>query len=160
MDVSDGGGSTADEAEAEAAEYQVERVAKQRTKGGVKEYYVKWVGYSDAENTWEPVENLGNSTDLIEEFEAKQKAQATEKKRKRPDKKGAAEQKQEEAPAMQSMRQAYATEGDDASGWDLREEPCHICRHPCFYTLIRSSHPDAFQHPEPAAEPEESAEAV
>ena len=61
---------------------------------------------------------------------------------------------------MQSMRQAYATEGDDASGWDLREEPCHICRHPCFYTLIRSSHPDAFQHPEPAAEPEESAEAV
>ena len=160
MDVSDGGGSTADEAEAEAAEYQVESVVKQRTKGGVKEYYVKWVGYSDAENTWEPVENLGNSTELIEEFEAKQKAQATEKKRKRPDKKGAAEQKQEEAPAMQSMRLAYATEGDDASGWDLREEPCHICRHPCFYTLIRSSHPDAFQHPEPAAEPEESAEAV
>ena len=36
----------------EEEEYQVEAILKQRTKGGRKEYYVKWVGYDEADNTW------------------------------------------------------------------------------------------------------------
>jgi hypothetical protein len=33
-------------------------------------YYVKWVGYSEDECSWEPVEHLTNATDLIKEYHA------------------------------------------------------------------------------------------
>jgi len=32
------------------------------------EYLVHWKGYPDEEDTWEPVENLGNANNAIEEF--------------------------------------------------------------------------------------------
>ena len=41
--------------------------------------------------------------------------------------------------------------------WDLQEEPCHNCRHPCFYTMLVSSHKDAAQPPA-AQEEDETAE--
>ena len=34
-------------------------------------YFIKWVGYSAKENTWEPVENLTNVIYMVEEFENK-----------------------------------------------------------------------------------------
>jgi len=43
----------------------------------------------------------------------------------------------------------------DGVDWDLREEPCHLCRHPCFFSLIKSSHKDAFQPTAAPAEEEE-----
>jgi hypothetical protein len=46
--------------------YEVERIID-RQKGL---YFVKWKGYPDSENTWEPLENLDNCDELIERFEA------------------------------------------------------------------------------------------
>lgn len=39
-------------------EYVVEKIVDKRTKNGRHEYFLKWKGYSSAENTWEPKENV------------------------------------------------------------------------------------------------------
>ena len=68
----------------EEEEYVVEKVVDKRvdTKGSV-EYLLKWKGYDDADNTWEPSDNL-DCKELIQEFEAeranKKKAKSGGKK--------------------------------------------------------------------------------
>lgn len=48
--------------------YQVEKVLGKRFQNGRLEYLLKWKGYPNSENCWEPEENI-LSRDLIEEFE-------------------------------------------------------------------------------------------
>lgn len=62
--------------------YEVEKILEKRMKKGKAEYLIKWKGYDDeAENTWEPVDNL-DCDDKIQEFEKKHKASKTGDKRK------------------------------------------------------------------------------
>merc|ERR1711862_655558 len=52
-------------------EYVVEKILDKRAeKGGYTEYLVKWKNYEDPEeNTWEPVDNLGDAEKAIKAFE-------------------------------------------------------------------------------------------
>ena len=61
-------------------EYQVESICGNRfdDKSSGMLYLVKWKGYSSKDNTWEPMENLGNCQEALERFEAK-KRQAEDK---------------------------------------------------------------------------------
>ncbi len=50
-------------------EYEIERILDHRQHRGRKQYLVKWKGYTDAENTWEPIKNLRNSPEALRQYQ-------------------------------------------------------------------------------------------
>ena len=54
-------------------EYEIEKIVEERTVGKNKEYLVKWKGWKDEDNTWEPKENL--TAAIIKKYEAEAKKQ-------------------------------------------------------------------------------------
>jgi hypothetical protein len=64
----------------EDEDYEVERILEKKGTGKRLRYLVKWIGWPEEDNTWEPVENLTNAKDLISAFEEKLKATTSKPK--------------------------------------------------------------------------------
>jgi len=76
-------GSGSDES-GEEDNYEVEEIRdKRRGEEGEWLYYVKWVGWESDTNTWEPVEHLQDSKDILREFESKWKRKQERKEERR-----------------------------------------------------------------------------
>ena len=53
----------------EEEEYDVEKILDSRKINGMNQYLVKWLGYGDEENLWEPIENFSpEAFQKIEEY--------------------------------------------------------------------------------------------
>lgn len=47
--------------DAEEAEFEVEAIVGERTVRGQKQYLIRWRGFGQFDDTWEPLGNLGNA---------------------------------------------------------------------------------------------------
>lgn len=54
--------------------FKVEKILDKRTINRRLEYLIKWAGYPESENTWEPAKNLASCKNVIKEFNAACKA--------------------------------------------------------------------------------------
>lgn len=51
--------------------FEVEKILNHRIRNGQAEYYVRWVGYSWDESSWEPARNLSGAAEAIKEFHSR-----------------------------------------------------------------------------------------
>ena len=57
--------------------YQIDKIVKDKMIDGVKHYLIKWSGYSNKENTWEPYTTITDKK-LIQKYERKKKGKSSE----------------------------------------------------------------------------------
>lgn len=86
--------------------HKVEKIVGMRWSSGERQYQVKWEGYADKDNTWEPLEHLVGCAEQIRDYEKRREQQDKEdreaflEKRKQAKEKAAAEAAAQRAAAI------------------------------------------------------------
>ncbi|MQL98016.1 hypothetical protein Taro_030720 [Colocasia esculenta] len=62
--------------------YEIEEIRKKRMRKGQLQYLIKWRGWPETANTWEPYENVQSCADIIEAFEERPSKITRKRKRK------------------------------------------------------------------------------
>ncbi|KAI3878991.1 hypothetical protein MKW92_021214 [Papaver armeniacum] len=62
--------------------YEVEDVRRKRVSKGQTQYLIKWLGWPESHNTWEPIENLQACLDIVAAFEERLCSRGRKRKRK------------------------------------------------------------------------------
>ena len=101
--------------------YEPEKIIGQRLSKGVTTFNVKWVGWADKDNTWEPIEHLAGCEDMIAEFKEREKTRIAQLE-------AVAQAKHAEKAAAAAHALAHASAGAaaarlEAAGNDLRRSP-------------------------------------
>ncbi|KAL3739099.1 hypothetical protein ACJRO7_020491 [Eucalyptus globulus] len=128
-DEDDGEGEGEGEGDEEGAErpkldegfYEIEAVRRKRVRKGQVQYLIKWRGWPETANTWEPFENLMSCSDVIEAFEDSLKSGKQRSSRKRKRKYGAPHAQAKKKPQNQQHRAhsaAYSSGGAETSSVD------------------------------------------
>ncbi|CAN6487080.1 unnamed protein product [Victoria cruziana] len=62
--------------------YEIEDIRKKRTRKGQVQYLIKWRGWPETANTWEPEENLQGCRDILEAYDERSSKSVRKRRRK------------------------------------------------------------------------------
>jgi len=120
MESSEDERNDSDEEAEEEEEFEVERIEKKRVRSGIVEYFIKWKNYGEADNTWEPRENL-SCDDIITAFEkAEKEREAAKNKTTTPSKK---EDKRKADATPASSKKQKKPEVEEEKGFERGLQP-------------------------------------
>ena len=60
--------------------YTVEKITAMRWSGGARQWLVRWEGYGEKDDTWEPIEHLVGCATFIREFESRREEEDKQEK--------------------------------------------------------------------------------
>ncbi|WVZ58230.1 hypothetical protein U9M48_008518 [Paspalum notatum var. saurae] len=63
--------------------FEIEAIRRRRLRKGKLQYLVKWRGWPEGANTWEPLENLKACSDIVDAFDKRSRSPWSSRKRKR-----------------------------------------------------------------------------
>ena len=63
-----GSSSLQDEKDKQVTVYEIKRILAERAPGGKRQYFIRWEGFDENGDTWEPEANVLQCADLIKEF--------------------------------------------------------------------------------------------
>ncbi|XP_024992852.1 chromo domain protein LHP1-like [Cynara cardunculus var. scolymus] len=92
--------------------YEIESVRKKRSRKSKVQYLIKWRGWPEAANTWEPVENLMSCSDVIDAFEDRMRSGKQRSSRKHKRKNAVAPQPQAKKKKKQQQQSSPAATYD------------------------------------------------
>jgi len=93
--------------------YEVAEILNKRFSGGVRQYLIRWKGYDETHDTWEPEDGLGDCTQKVSEFEAKQRAKEAPRRTSSSTSSTSKQSKREKQPSIPSTKITPADSEDE-----------------------------------------------
>jgi hypothetical protein len=110
----------------DANEFFVEKIIAKKMENGEAKYLIKWEGYGDEFNTWEPLVNLTNIQGMIQEFDEENKKRPSKcvKSKEMKESKELKESKEQKNVKNGHVRPKYKTNQqieEEKLGFDVME---------------------------------------
>ncbi|XP_068635316.1 chromo domain-containing protein LHP1 [Aristolochia californica] len=106
--------------------YEIEEIRRKRIRKGKTQYLIKWRGWPESANTWEPYENLKSCIDVIEAFEESLGSKSTRKRKRKSGGPHVQSKKKCGTSKSEEAAERVSTEGKPAFTEERKVSPAEV----------------------------------
>ncbi|XP_073060486.1 chromo domain protein LHP1-like [Primulina eburnea] len=116
--------------------YEIESVRRKRVRKGQVQYLIKWRGWSEAANTWEPLDNLLQCSDIIDAYEESLKTGKSRPTRKRKRQTGITHAQIKKKPHFPKQKLPKRQQSPAAATYNVPSHVVRISEDPISFTRL------------------------